>query len=147
MKIISKKIIENNEKIVYDLEVKDNHNYFVEGCLVHNCHKSGHGSSTEKGSKSREAPGTKIRKILDKCKNADWRFGLTGTMPDEKVDYYTIVGGIGPVVIEVKANDLMEAGHVAKLQIVIPYISYKDKDHVKHEIKRYEEEIEQQLKE
>lgn len=28
----------NNEKFVYDLTVADNHNYFVNGFLVHNCH-------------------------------------------------------------------------------------------------------------
>jgi len=31
--------IDDYDKEVYDLEIKDNHNYFANGHLVHNCHK------------------------------------------------------------------------------------------------------------
>jgi len=30
--------IDDYDKEVYDLEIKDNHNYFANGHLVHNCH-------------------------------------------------------------------------------------------------------------
>ena len=36
MKLISKKIIKNTD-YVYDLEVKDNHNFIAENLIVHNC--------------------------------------------------------------------------------------------------------------
>lgn len=36
-KVIEKKKV-SFEKVTYDIEVKDNHNYFVSGTLVHNCH-------------------------------------------------------------------------------------------------------------
>ncbi len=29
----------NYDNDVYDINVEDNHNYFIEGALVHNCHK------------------------------------------------------------------------------------------------------------
>lgn len=125
MKIKKIDIITNTEDIVYDLSVKDNHNYFVEDCLVHNCHLGGSGSTKNK--KDRKSGGTKIKQILDKCVNAEYRLGFTGTMPDSKLDYLTIVGALGPVVTEVKASDLMEQGKVAKLKIIVPFIEYNKK--------------------
>ena len=89
------------------------------------CHLGGNGSTKNK--KDRKAGGTKIKQILDKCVNASWRFGFTGTMPDSKLDYLTIVGALGPVVTEVKASDLMEQGKVAKLKIIVPFIEYDRK--------------------
>lgn len=36
-KLISKRYVSNDSDYVYDIEVADNHNYFAEGILVHNC--------------------------------------------------------------------------------------------------------------
>jgi superfamily II DNA or RNA helicase len=91
-------------------------------------HLAGSGSKTSK--KKRQSGGTKIKQILDMCTNAEWRFGFTGTMPDEKLDCFTIIGAIGPVVTEVKASDLMEEGKVSQLKIIVPFIDY-DKGIVK----------------
>jgi superfamily II DNA or RNA helicase len=124
IKKISKK--DNNEDVVYDLEVKDNHNYFVEDVLVHNCH--GASSKTgDKTSKSKKSGGTVMRQICDLCSNATWRFGFTGTMPTDPLDYRTVISGIGPVKNEVKASELMDKGHVTRLKIVIPFIEYDSK--------------------
>ena len=85
------------------------------------------GSGNKSSKKKRESGGTKIKQILDMCINAEWRFGFTGTMPDEKLDYLTIVGALGPVVTEVKASVLMEEGKVAQLKIIVPFIDYQKK--------------------
>jgi len=39
-KLISKRYVSNDSNFVYDLEVTDNHNYFAEHILVHNCSPS-----------------------------------------------------------------------------------------------------------
>ena len=85
------------------------------------------GASDQKSSKKRKSTGTQMRQICDKCVNASWRFGLTGTLPVEELDIRTVVSGIGPVVDEVKAIDLMEIGHVTRLKILIPFLNYDPK--------------------
>jgi len=134
MKIKSIKVEENFEEIVYDLEVADNHNYFVEEILVHNCHGASSGNKTSKS--KRKNNGTMMRQICDLCINATWRFGFTGTLPTDPLEVRTIISGIGPVVNEVKASDLMEKGHVTNLKIMIPFISY-NKTIVKEKIAKY----------
>jgi SNF2 family DNA or RNA helicase len=39
-KLISKRYVSNDSNYVYDIEVADNHNYFAENVLVHNCSPS-----------------------------------------------------------------------------------------------------------
>jgi superfamily II DNA or RNA helicase len=120
--------------VVYDLEVEDNHNYYVESVLVHNCHGATGGDTSSK--KKRTGGGTKMRQICDKCVNASWRFGLTGTLPTDPLDVRTIVAGIGPQIDEVTSKELQTKGRISDLKIVVPFISY-DKTIVKERIKKY----------
>lgn len=55
----------------------------------------------------------KINKLFDML-HTRHLFGLTGTMPDNKVDCWNIIGKIGPVLDEVTAFDLETRGYVAK---------------------------------
>jgi len=96
-----------------------------------------HGAkSGDKSSKSKRSGGTVMRQICDHCVNAEWRFGCTGTMPTDPLDVRTVISGVGPVVHEVNAKDLMDKGHVTELKITIPFISY-DKKMVKEKINEY----------
>ena len=61
-KLIKKTII-NNVNTLYDLEIKDNHNYFANGVLVHNC-----------SSKSSQQ-GSNLLKL-----SADYKVAMTGTL-------------------------------------------------------------------
>jgi superfamily II DNA or RNA helicase len=102
--------------------------------IIDECHTAGSG---DKKSKSKRANGgTVVRQICDNCTNATWRFGCTGTLPTDPLEVRTIISGLGPVVYEVNANDLMEKGHVTKLKITIPFISY-DKKLVKEKMIKY----------
>jgi superfamily II DNA or RNA helicase len=96
----------------------------------------GAGSGDKKSKAKRSNGGTIMRQICDNCSNAIWRFGCTGTLPTDPLEVRTIISGLGPVVYEVKASDLMEEGHVTKLKITIPFISY-DKKVVKEKIDKY----------
>jgi superfamily II DNA or RNA helicase len=87
----------------------------------------GAGSGDKKSKSKRANGGTIMRQICDNCTNASWRFGCTGTLPTDPLEVRTIISGLGPVVHEVKANELMEKGHVTQLKITIPFISYDKK--------------------
>jgi superfamily II DNA or RNA helicase len=106
----------------------------IDCLIIDECHMA---SSGDKSSKSKRANiGTQMRQICDKCINASWRFGCTGTLPNDPLEVRTIISGLGPIVYEVKAMDLMEKGHISKLKIIIPFISY-DKSVVKEKINQY----------
>lgn len=103
--------------------------------IIDECHLSG--NSDKNIAKN---AGTVLRRICDCCVNASWRLGCTGTMPKDALDVRTIIGGIGPVVKEVTAVNLMDKGHITKLKIIAPYISY-DKEVVKVKMKGYLAEL------
>jgi superfamily II DNA or RNA helicase len=123
MKIKKIEIIKNEEDTVYDLAVQDNHNYYAEGVLVHNCHKTGSRKVDSKKDRS-IVGGSQIKQILDKCTRAVRRIGVTGTLPADDVDLKTVFGCLGPLLIEVTARDLMDKGHITDLQIVTPILGY-----------------------
>lgn len=58
-----------------------------------------------------------IREILKNCVNADYRFGLTGTVPKDIADKYNLFGYIGPVLYSKKSIDLIDKGFISKINI------------------------------
>lgn len=67
-----------------------------------------------------------VRSVSENAINAKFRIGCTGTMPDPKADRYMIEGAIGPVVDQVTAKDLIDAGHASDIIIKIPFIMYSE---------------------
>lgn len=65
-----------------------------------------------------------IRMILEKCKNARFRIGTTGTLPTEKVDKYTIFGYLGPILATVKSAELIDRGVLSDIEIVNVFLRY-----------------------
>lgn len=64
-RLVSKEYIEDDDRYMYDLEVEDNHNYFANSCLVHNCKNPG----SQQG-----------KALLLLSKHIKYFLGLTGTM-------------------------------------------------------------------
>lgn len=88
---------------VYNLTVADCHNYFVnESILVGNCH----------GEKAKE-----LKAIAEKCTNAEYRIGFTGSMPKEQIDYMTIQAGLGPKLIKISSEELIDRGVLSQIAI------------------------------
>lgn len=115
--------------------IKDDEFFRQFQCLmVDEVHGAGKGSNKSK--KDREQSGTVMRNICDYCVNAEYRFGFTGSMPSEIIDKWTVIAGLGPVVNEIYAKELMEKGHVTPLKVIIPFIEY-DKKVVNDKIKNY----------
>lgn len=120
MKLTKRTEIEKPE-YVYNLEIETDHNYIVEGAVVHNCHQS-----TAKS----------IQGILHKMCDVKYRFGLTGTTQPEKVHIWTLEGLFGPAYKVIRTQELMERGSIAKLQIKIIIL-----EHNKKKFETYEDEL------
>jgi len=73
---------------VYNLHIEDNHNYFVDGNCVKNCH----------GAKAWVA-----QQIMQNAIQSFMRIGLTGTIPKDKLDKANLTASFGPVTYDVKA--------------------------------------------
>ena len=120
MKLI-KKIEVSKPEEVYNLHIKDDHNYIVEGAVVANCHM---------------AKADVLRNLM--CgifAHVPIRWGLTGTIPKEDHARISILCSLGPVVGRLSASDLQEAGHLAQCHVNIVQLI----DHV--EYKEYQQEL------
>lgn len=119
MKIKSIKKIEYSGD-VYNLRIKTdsetNHNYYANDICVSNCHKS---------------KAVSIKNILEHCWDAEYRFGVSGTMPkNSSADYLTLQTYLGPVVTEVKAKTLQDDGYISNcsiFQLRMDYVTEKKK--------------------
>ena len=119
---------------VYDIEVEDNHNFFTNCGLVHNCHT---------------AKAKTIRDFAIKSRFADIRLGVTGTLPsieevkrveDRKEDnkfkkkdsetiqsfLYTIFGYVGPKIAEMKSKELMDRGVLSQMAVACIILKYPE---------------------
>lgn len=94
---------------VYNLHIKNDHNYIAEEAVVSNCH----------GIK-----GLELSKILEKCINASYRTGLTGTVDNIKANINTIIGLTGPVVKLNTTSELMARNEIASFKIRCLLLKY-----------------------
>jgi len=65
--------------------------------------------------------------ILKECKNAIFRFGVTGTMPPNRLDELNVVSYLGPVLKKYTGKDLADLGYVAKCTIKQIHIKYRER--------------------
>lgn len=108
MKVIKIEQIEKPE-IVYNLHVEKNHNYVANGIVVSNCHGS---------------TAVSIQNVSQKCVNAEYRLGFTGTLPENKASKQTIIGNLGPVTFNVTAKELIDQNVLSKISIKNVIIKY-----------------------
>jgi len=117
MKIKKIKPINYNGNI-YNLRIKNenetNHNYFANNLCVSNCH---HGKANS------------IKTILVKSYNADYKFGVTGTLPKpDTCDSFTIQAYLGPKVFELSSADLIDAGNATPVHVIGIELDYLDQN-------------------
>ena len=74
--------------------------------------------------------------IMSKCCDAKYRFGFTGTLDGCKTHKWVLEGLFGPAYNTIRTKELMEAGHVAKLDIKVLLLKHEEK-----KFDRYEDEI------
>ena len=65
-----------------------------------------------------QAKSHQIGKIISETfKNVPIRWGLTGTIPKEKSDYYCLLTSLGDKAVEIKSHELQEKGFMAQCNI------------------------------
>ena len=68
----------------------------------------------------------KINKLIKKIRTPHM-FGFTGTMPEQLIDQWNIIGRIGPVLYERNSFQLRSQDYVANVKVQVIKIQYKDK--------------------
>ena len=74
--------------------------------------------------------------IMTKMDNAKYRFGFTGTLDGTQTHKWVLEGLFGPSYKVTQTKDLIEKGHLSKLQIKVLLLK-----HDEHQFGEYEEEI------
>jgi superfamily II DNA or RNA helicase len=75
------------------------------------------------------AAGKSIQTISKCCINASYRFGFSGTYPTENTpDWFSIVGGFGPIKTFADYKHLQENGYIAQIKIFNLLLSYPKVD-------------------
>jgi superfamily II DNA or RNA helicase len=70
-----------------------------------------------------------IKAILEKCTNANYRYGLTGTFPKpDTLDRLTLMCYTGPLVNEVSASFLQSKGHISLCNVKVIEMDYASDD-------------------
>lgn len=78
---------------------------------------------------------TSLKTLLEKCENANMRFGTTGTLDGTKTHKLMLEGLFGPVRRFTTSKQLMKDGQLAKLNISCIMLNYSDE--VKNACKKY----------
>ena len=68
----------------------------------------------------------KINKIISKIHTQN-RYGFTGTMPEETIDQWNIIGKIGPIIYEKDSYALRKEDYIVKASAQVVKINYKGK--------------------
>ena len=68
----------------------------------------------------------KINNVIKKIETPN-KFGLTGTLPEDRMDQWNIVGTIGPVIYEKNSKELRDEEYISDVTVQILNIHYKDK--------------------
>jgi superfamily II DNA or RNA helicase len=90
---------------VYNLHIKNNHNYVANNLVVSNCHV---------------ATASVLQTMLSgPFAKIPIRWGLSGTVPSEEHSATSILATIGPTVNSLAASDLMKIGVLAKCYVKI----------------------------
>lgn len=72
-----------------------------------------------------KAKSASIKTILQKCVNAQYRYGLSGTLPKNgTLDQLTLMSQTGPVITEIKAAFLQREGYIAKCTVKVIEMDY-----------------------
>lgn len=80
-------------------------------------------------------------KIGERCINADFRIGTTGSIKDMKLNEWVLTGILGDIERIITNKELIDAGHAAKLQVECLILNYpKDVREAAKKLK-YQEEV------
>jgi len=84
-----------------------------------------------------------LKGISQKCINAKYRIGLTGTMPTDTSERLTIHGYLGDTIYDLKSKELIDKGILSKITIVNMFLKYPKEFIDKNKRRPYQQEIEE----
>lgn len=87
------------------------------------------------------AKGKCLQNTLKKCMWSEYRIGLTGTLPEDKSELYTIYGYLGQKLHSVGYSELIDRGVLSKIQIVNMILKYPEEFSNIHRGRPYAEEV------
>ena len=82
-----------------------------------------------------------LTSILTKLKNAEYRFGTTGTIDDIETHKLVLEGLFGPMFNVTSTKDLIDANYLAKFQIKVLILKYSEEDTKLVKKMSYQEEM------
>jgi len=65
-----------------------------------------------------------VSKILKNCVSAEYKIGVTGTIPESLVSQFTIYGYLGPKIFSLASSELIERGVLSNIKIANIIIDY-----------------------
>jgi len=72
-----------------------------------------------------KAKSNSIKTILQKCRLAKYKYGLSGTIPkDNTLDRLTLMSQTGPLITEIKASFLQKEGYIAGCNVKVIEMDY-----------------------
>lgn len=70
------------------------------------------------------AKSIELQNILEKCVNADMRYGLTGSLDNSSTHHTMIQGMLGDIIRVAKTRDLIDEGHLSEVKISSILLDY-----------------------
>ena len=127
VKVLGIEKIETSKE-VYNLHIKDNHNYFANGINVSNCHLF---------------KASSLSSIMEKCKNIEWRIGTTGTISnaDSKVHALTLQGLFGDIKKISSTKELMDQNYLSDFKIKVLILKYDEETSKQIRKLKYQDEM------
>ena len=83
--------------------------------------------------------GKSISEIGKKCVNASYRFGFSGSLPDNEADLHTVLGYLGPIIHKIMSHELIEKGVISNIKIKNLILKYPE--HMRHARSTYQKEV------
>lgn len=80
-----------------------------------------------------------LTNLLKKCSNTEYRIGVTGSLPKDETNRFSIIGGIGPVIDKIETNTLIYENKVLS-EIAIKIFNLNYPKVLKKSIKEYQDE-------
>lgn len=72
--------------------------------------------------------GNKISKIVQQIKTPN-KFGFTGTLPEDQLNKWSIIGKLGPVIYEKNSAELRDENFLANVSVKVMNINYSPRPH------------------
>ena len=103
----------NYDGDLYNLHVKDNHNYFAEEICVSNCHRF-----------ASEETSTIVKKTI----NCQYKIGFTGTIPDNPIQKMELLGLFGMPKTYITSSELIDRKLATPIKINSIIFQYNKTD-------------------